>query len=52
MADACEYCGKPAVRYDPFAQKPCCNPCFNLIIGGDEDDPPFRCGNAPEDGAS
>lgn len=44
----CDYCGAPDVRDspDPFGGKPCCDRCFNVIIGGDENDPPWRCGNA------
>lgn len=43
----CAYCppGTLATRIDPFGQKPCCDGCFNVIIGGERDDPPFRCGN-------
>ena len=44
MSD-CAYCLNQAVRTDPFGQEPCCNECFNLLIGGEADDPPFRCGN-------
>lgn len=41
----CDYCGAPDVRDrpEPFGGKPCCDACFNLIIGGEADDPPFRC---------
>ncbi len=42
----CEYCGAPEVREspEPFGQRRCCDPCFNQLIGGDRDDPPWRCG--------
>jgi hypothetical protein len=42
----CDYCGAEAHpwRVDPFGGKPCCDACFNVIIGGERDDPPFRCG--------
>ena len=41
----CDYCGAPDIRDrpEPFGRKPCCDACFNLIIGGEADDPPFRC---------
>lgn len=52
MSQPCDYCGEPAVKIDPFAQNPCCDGCFNVIIGGEADDPPWRCGNAPEPVAS
>ena len=39
----CEYCGDPATREDPFAHKPCCEGCYNLLIGSEPDDP--RDGN-------
>lgn len=44
----CHFCGDPNVRDvpEPFTQKPCCDGCFNLLIGGEFDDPPWRCGNA------
>jgi len=44
---ACAYCGNPDVRDrpEPFGGKPCCDPCFNILIGGDENDPAWRCGN-------
>ena len=43
---ACGYCGAPDVREspEPYGGKPCCEACFNLIIGGDEDDASWRCG--------
>jgi hypothetical protein len=43
----CEYCPNAAVRVEPFGGQPCCDACFNLLIGGEPDDPPWRCGNAP-----
>jgi hypothetical protein len=48
----CEYCPNEATRFDPFSQRPCCDQCFNLLIGGDEDDPPFRCGTCDPAGSS
>lgn len=44
----CDYCGVPDVRDapEPFGGKPCCDTCFNLLIGGSADDPPWRCGGA------
>lgn len=44
----CEFCGSAEVRDlpEPFTGKPCCDPCFNIIIGGNADDPPWMCGNA------
>lgn len=41
----CDYCGNPEVRDrpEPFGGKPCCEACFNLLIGGEADDPPWRC---------
>lgn len=42
----CSFCDNTAVRDEPFAGKRCCNQCFNLLIGGDADDEPWRCGNA------
>jgi hypothetical protein len=41
----CDFCGEPAVRTEPFSGKPCCDGCFNVIIGGERDDPPWHCGN-------
>lgn len=43
---ACAYCGHPEVREypDPFGQQRCCDGCFNQLIGGDRNDPPWRCG--------
>lgn len=43
----CAYCGNLEVREnpEPFGGKQCCDPCFNILIGGDEDDPAWRCGN-------
>lgn len=45
----CDFCGNVDVREypEPFTGKPCCDSCFNVLIGGNEDDPPWRCGNAP-----
>jgi hypothetical protein len=48
MTDICEYCSNTAIRTEPFGGKPCCDQCFNIIIGGNPDDEPWRCGNAPE----
>jgi hypothetical protein len=44
----CDFCGDPDIRDtpEPFSGKPCCDKCFNVVIGGDVDDPPWRCGNA------
>jgi hypothetical protein len=45
---ACFYCGeRPATRLDPFGLDPSCDQCVNVLIGGEPDDPPFRCGNDP-----
>lgn len=40
----CDYCGAPDIRDapDPFGGKPCCDACFNQLIGGERDDPPWR----------
>ncbi len=45
----CDFCGDPNVRDDPepFGGKRCCDPCFSLLIGGELDDRPWRCGNDP-----
>ena len=42
----CGYCGAPEVRDvpEPFGGKPCCDGCFNMLIGDDRDAPPWRCG--------
>jgi hypothetical protein len=48
MTDHCEYCVNRATRTEPFSGNPCCDQCFNILIGGEADDPPWRCGNAPE----
>lgn len=43
----CEYCGTVEnIREspDPFGQKQCCEGCFNVLIGGEYDDDPWRCG--------
>ena len=43
----CEFCGTVEnIREtpEPFAQKQCCEGCFNLLTGAEYDDPPFRCG--------
>lgn len=40
----CHYCDNTDTRIDPFGGKPCCDECFNILIGGEPDDPPFRCG--------
>lgn len=45
----CHYCGGEDTRYDPFAGEPCCNACFNDIIGGDTEDEPFVCGTELDD---
>ena len=44
----CDFCGAPDVREnpEPFSGKPCCDQCFNLLIGDDADAPAWRCGNA------
>ena len=33
----CAYCGAPDVRErpEPFGQQPCCEECFDLLIGGE-----------------
>lgn len=41
----CGYYLNPAVRTEPFGGQECCDECFNLLIGGEPDDPPWRCGN-------
>lgn len=43
----CEYCEREAVRTEPFGLRRCCDPCFNVLIGGNEDDEPWRCGTLP-----
>lgn len=46
-AGACAYCGtNDNIREnpEPFGGQQCCESCFNMLIGGDEDDPPWRCG--------
>lgn len=42
----CAYCGNPDVRDipEPYGGKPCCDPCFSMVIGGEPDDRPWRCG--------
>ena len=43
----CEYCGTVEnIREspDPFGQKQCCEGCFSVLIGGEYDDAPWRCG--------
>lgn len=43
----CAYCGAlEDIREnpDPFGGQRCCEGCFNQIIGGERDDPPWRCG--------
>lgn len=45
IVNTCAYCPNVAVRTEPFSGKPCCDECFNLLIGGEANDPPFRCGN-------
>lgn len=52
-AGGCAYCPSTEVREspEPFGGQPCCEGCFNELIGGDRDDPPWRCGNAPESAA-
>lgn len=42
----CDYCGAPDVREnpEPFGGNPCCDGCFNLLVGGSVNDPPWRCG--------
>lgn len=47
MSEQCAYCLNDAVRHDPFGQQPCCDECFNIIIGGEPDDPPWRCAHEP-----
>ena len=45
----CDFCeSTEAPKLDPFTHKPCCDGCFNEIIDGDRDDPPWRCGNETE----
>lgn len=39
----CHYCDSPDTRIEPFGGKPCCDACFVELIGGERDDPPFRC---------
>lgn len=45
----CDYCGDPNVRDlpEPFGGKPCCDRCFSLLIGGNEDAPSWRCAHYP-----
>lgn len=44
----CHYCTEPNPQMrenpEPFGGKPCCETCFNILIGGTEDDEPWRCG--------
>lgn len=46
----CHYCADPAPQMrenpEPFGGRECCESCFNILIGGEPDDPPWRCGNA------
>lgn len=46
-AGACAYCGEREVRErpEPFGGQKCCEGCFNELIGGERDDPPWRCGS-------
>lgn len=50
----CAYCREPDAMMrenpEPFGGQPCCEACFNLLIGGDVDDPPWRCGTADTGG--
>ena len=49
IAGACAYCGATEdIREnpEPFGRQQCCEACFSQIIGGERDDPPWRCGNA------
>lgn len=46
----CEYCGTVEdIRElpDPFGHRQCCEGCFSLLIGGEDDDDPWRCGTKP-----
>lgn len=47
-ASGCAYCDATEVREnpDPFGGRPCCEACFNELIGGERNDPPWRCGRA------
>lgn len=51
-AGGCAYCEATEVREhpDPFGGQPCCEACFNVLIGGAPDDPPWRCGTVIKDG--
>lgn len=51
----CAYCdeadpAKIRENPEPWGGRACCEACFNLLIGGSEDDPPWRCGNAGSGG--
>lgn len=53
----CTYCDEtdPAMMREnpePFGGKPCCEGCFSVLIGGSEDDPPWRCGSEDAGAAS
>lgn len=43
----CTYCDKPSTTVDPFSGNVCCDECFAIIISGEEDAKPFKCGNDP-----
>ena len=49
-AGGCAYCEATEVREnpEPFGGKPCCEACFSILIGGSEDDPPWRCPHTTE----
>lgn len=44
----CHYCQEPNPEMrenpEPFGGEPCCEVCFIMLIGGEPDDPPWRCG--------
>lgn len=52
-AGGCAYCPETEVHElpEPFGGQPCCEGCFTVLIGGERDDLPWRCGTSlPSDG--
>lgn len=44
----CAYCTNEATRTDPFSGEPVCDEDFHVLIGGEADDPPWRCGTGAD----
>lgn len=45
LVGGCAYCVDDVPREfpEPFGSQLCCDKCFNILIGGSEDDIPWRC---------